>query len=105
MQGFHKITLTTTVSMNGLSSSCVLATTAVPTATSAHVRRWALGGLIRLDPLPTGATCIRLPATSTPGITIGVASALLCAAETKLRTLTLSQGFSKFYPCFERAKP
>ncbi len=66
--------------MNGLSSSCVLATTTVPTATSASVRRLATGGLIRLDPLPTGATWIRGPALSTPKLSISVAPALRCAA-------------------------
>ena len=71
---------TTTVLMNGLSSSCVLASTAVPTAHSTYVRRVATGGPVRLDQLPTGATCIRGSATSTPSITIGVATALLCAA-------------------------
>ncbi len=66
--------------MYGLSSSCVLASTAVPTVTSTHVRRMAAGGLARLDQLPTGATCIRGSATSTPSITIGVTTVLLCAA-------------------------
>ncbi len=47
---------TTIVLTNGLSSSCVLASTAVPTATSTYVRRMASGGLARLDQLPTGAT-------------------------------------------------
>jgi hypothetical protein len=70
---------TTTVLMIGLSSSCVLATTAVPTATSSDVQRIATGGPVRLAQLPTGATCIRGPAMSTPSITISVASALLCA--------------------------
>ena len=72
---------TTTVLMNGLSSSCVLATTTVPTATSPRVRRMATGGLIRLVPLPTGATWVRVPATSTLRMSIGVATVLLCVAE------------------------
>ena len=76
----HKITLTTTVLMNGLSSSCVLASTAVPTATSAGVRRMATGGLARLAQPPPGAAWVRLPATSAPMITISVVTALLCAA-------------------------
>jgi hypothetical protein len=41
----------------------------------------AAGGLARLVPLPAGAAWVRIPATSTPRLTIGVASALLCAAE------------------------
>ncbi len=72
---------TTTVLMNGLSSSCVLASTTVPQATSADVRRMVTGGLIRLVLLLTGVACLRIPATSTPRVTIGVATALLCAAE------------------------
>ena len=72
---------TTIVLMNGLSSSCVLASTTVPTAHSTYVRRVATGGPVRLDQLPTGATCIRGSATSTPSITIGVATVLRCAAE------------------------
>ncbi len=72
---------TTTVLMNGLSSSCVLATTTVPTATSAGVRRMASGGLLRLDQLSAGAIWIRISAMSTPRIAISVAVALLCAAE------------------------
>ncbi len=71
---------TITVLMNGLSSSCVLATTTVPTAASPRVRRLATGGLLRLVPLPTGTTWLRIPATSTPRVTVGVATALLCAA-------------------------
>ena len=80
MQGFHKVALTTTVLMNGLSSSCVLASTTVPTATSTYVRRLATGGPVRLAQLPTGAAWIRGLALSPPRITISVASALLCAA-------------------------
>ena len=72
---------TTIVLMNGLSSSCVLAATTVPTAASSHVRRMATGGLARLVPLPTGAICVRGPAMSAPRVTLSVASALLCAAE------------------------
>ncbi len=71
---------TTIILTNGLSSSCVLASTTVPTAHSTYVRRVATGGPVRLAQLPTGATCIRGSATSTPSITIGVATALLCAA-------------------------
>ena len=71
---------TTIVSMNGLSSSCVLATTTVPTATSTDVRRMAAGGLARLAQLPTGAPWLRGPVVSTPRITISVATVLLCAA-------------------------
>ncbi len=71
---------TTIVSMNGLSSSCVLAATAVPMATSTRVRRMATGGLIQLVPLPTGAAWVRIPATLTPRITFSVATVLLCAA-------------------------
>ncbi len=71
---------TITVLMNGLSSSCVLASTTVPTATSTYVRRVATGGLIRLVLLPTGATWLRGPAPSSPRITSSVAAALLCAA-------------------------
>ncbi len=70
---------TTIVLMNGLSSSCVLATTTFPMATSTHVRRMAAGGLTRLGQLPAGATCIRGPVMSTPSITLSVASVLLCA--------------------------
>ncbi len=44
---------TTTVLMNGLSSSCVLATITVLMATSAIVRRLVAGGLVRLTRLPT----------------------------------------------------
>ena len=47
---------TTTVLMNGLSSSCVLAATTVPTATSPRARRMVTGGLARLAQLPAGAT-------------------------------------------------
>ncbi len=71
---------TTTVLTNGLSSSCVLASTTVPTATSTHARRMAAGGLARLAQLPTGASWVRGPATSTLRITFSVASVLLCAA-------------------------
>ncbi len=70
---------TTTVLMNGLSSSCVLVSTTVPTAISTDVRRVASGGLARLAQLPTGAPCMRGPVMSTPRITISVASVLLCA--------------------------
>ncbi len=69
----------TTVLMHGLSSSCVLASTTVPTATSALVRWMAAGGLARLGQLPTGATWVRGLAMSTPKITASVATALLCA--------------------------
>ncbi len=71
----------TTVLMNGLSSSCVLATTTVPTATSTHVRRVATGGLALLALLLTGATWTRVLVTSTLSITVSVATVLLCAAE------------------------
>ncbi len=71
---------TTTVLMNGLSSSCVLASTLVPTATSPRVRWMATGGLIRLVPLPSGAAWLRGLAMSTPSVTLSVAPALLCAA-------------------------
>ncbi len=71
---------TTTVLMIGLSSSCVLAATAVPMATPTRVRRMATGGLARLVLLPPGAAWVRIPATSTPRITFSVATVLLCAA-------------------------
>ena len=71
---------TTTVLMNGLSSSCVLASTTVPQATSADVRRMVTGGLARLAQLPAGAAWVHGPVMSTPRVTIGVATALLCAA-------------------------
>ena len=77
---FAPVPPTTIVLMNGLSSSCVLASTTVPTAPSTDVRRVASGGPVRPDQLPTGATCIRGPVMSTPRITISVASVLLCAA-------------------------
>ena len=69
--------------MHGLSSSCVLASTTVPTATSAGVRRMASGGLLRLDQLPAGATWVRVSASSTPRLIIGVDTVLLCAAESR----------------------
>ena len=72
---------TTTVLMNGLSSSCVLAATYVPTATSTNVRRMATGGLARLAPLPTGAAWPRGPVMSMPRVAVSVATVLLCAAE------------------------
>ena len=77
---FAPVLPTTIVLMNGLSSSCVLATTAVPTATSANVRRVATGGLARLAHLPTGATWVRGPVMSSPSVTVSMATALLCAA-------------------------
>ncbi len=69
--------------MNGLSSSCVLATTTVLSATSPLVRRLASGGLVQLVPLPTGATWVRVSASSTPRLIIGVDTVLLCAAESR----------------------
>ncbi len=80
MKGKREYSPTTTALMNGLSSSCVLATTAVPTATSTDVRRMATGGLARLGQLPAGATWVHGPVMSTPRITVSVATALLCAA-------------------------
>jgi len=72
--------LTTTVSMNGLSSSCVLAATTVPMVTSASVWHIAFGGRTRLDRLPVDTICTLALAMSMPGVAIGVGTALLCAA-------------------------
>ena len=66
--------------MNGLSSSCVLATTIVPMATSMRVQRMAIGDLLRLVLLPTGTPWAPIPAVSMPRLTFGVVVVLLCAA-------------------------
>jgi len=70
---------TTIVSMNGLSSSCVLDYTTALTATLQVVRRMVTGGLVRPVLSPTDVSWPQVPATSMPRVPIGADLALLGA--------------------------
>ena len=78
--GFALPSPTTIVLMNGLSSSCVLASTTSPMAILANASLVVAGGQVQLVRLPMDALWQRSPIRSTPRIMFGEVAVLLCAA-------------------------